>query len=160
MVGFLVSQCDVPIILDNRALDDIGVGTDTPVTVNLNEISLRSVLRLMLRDLDLTYVVADEVLQITTVEAAEGQLMQHVYLVDDLAVTQGPSRLGVLAELIVQTIASDTWEEVGGAGVVVPLDHLGIIVVSQTSDVHQRIADLIVTLRRVRGMRTQEVASH
>ena len=52
----------------------MGIGTDTPVTKNLKGITLRSALRLMLRELSLTYIIKDEVLLITTPEEAESQL--------------------------------------------------------------------------------------
>ena len=60
----------IPIIIDQRALDDSGMGSDRPVTISLRGISLRSVLKLMLSELDLTYVVHDPVLKITTPEGA------------------------------------------------------------------------------------------
>ena len=56
------------------ALEEIGVGTDEPVTVNLHNISLRSALRLMLKNLQLTYIIQDEVLMITTPEEAEKRI--------------------------------------------------------------------------------------
>ncbi|HUE71967.1 MAG TPA: hypothetical protein VMP01_13860, partial [Pirellulaceae bacterium] len=49
-------------------------------------ISLRSALRIMLGELKLTYVIRDEVMQITTPEDAENQLVTKVYPVGDLVV--------------------------------------------------------------------------
>ena len=46
---------------------------------------LRSLLRLILSQLDLTYVVRDQVLKITTPEEAENELINRVYAVADLA---------------------------------------------------------------------------
>jgi hypothetical protein len=158
VVSFIRSSHDIPVVLDARAMDDVGLSADVPVTVALKGVSLRSALRLMLRDLELTYVVADGVLQFTTYEAAESQLLQHVYPVDDLADPDavGASRLSALSDLIMNTIDAHTWEAQGGLGSVVPMDHLGVLVISQTNDVHERIADLIVTLRRVREMKQSE----
>lgn len=80
----IASRHDIPIIINTKALEDFGVGTDTPVTISLNGVTLRSALRLMLRELDLTYIIKDEVLQITTPEEAEAQLITKVYPVGDL----------------------------------------------------------------------------
>lgn len=80
---------DIPIIIDASALEDYGVGTDTPVTMELNGITLKSALRLMLSDLDLTYIIQDEVMQITTVEEAESKLITKVYPVGDLVIPVG-----------------------------------------------------------------------
>ena len=62
-------QHDIPIIIDRLALEEIGITTDTPVNIDLKNVSLRSAIRIMLRELSLTYVIKDEVMQITTEEA-------------------------------------------------------------------------------------------
>ncbi|NQT12542.1 MAG: VWA domain-containing protein, partial [Planctomycetes bacterium] len=77
---------EIEIQIDQRALDDVGVPADTPITKDLKGISLRSALRLMLRELDLTYVIEDEVLLITTPEEAEMRLSTKVYPVADLVI--------------------------------------------------------------------------
>ncbi|WP_158222624.1 VWA domain-containing protein, partial [Rhodopirellula sp. MGV] len=77
---------DIPIVIDRRALDEIGADEEMPVSIDMKNVSLRSFLRLMLRDLDLTYLIKDEVMQITTVEAAEENLVTKVYPVGDLVV--------------------------------------------------------------------------
>ncbi|QDT10412.1 VWA domain-containing protein [Planctomycetes bacterium K23_9] len=77
---------DIPIVVDRKALEEIGLTPDTPVNVDLKNVSLRSFMRLMLRELDLTYMIKDEVMQITTAEAAEANLINKVYPVGDLVV--------------------------------------------------------------------------
>ncbi len=84
VVDYLKQARNIPIVIDNRALDDVGLGSDTPVTISLNGITLRSALKLMLKELDLTYVIRDEVLKITTPEEAENELLTKVYPVADL----------------------------------------------------------------------------
>jgi hypothetical protein len=79
----------IPIELDVKNLEGAGVNIDTPVTKNITGITLRSALRLLLNDLELTYVVRDEVLLITTPEEAESQLITKVYPVGDLVVPIG-----------------------------------------------------------------------
>ncbi|HTN75012.1 MAG TPA: VWA domain-containing protein, partial [Pirellulaceae bacterium] len=75
---------DIPIVVDERALMDASIGTDTLITKSLKGISLRSALRLMLKDHNLSYVVKDEVLVITTKEEAETTLTTRRYSVADL----------------------------------------------------------------------------
>ena len=84
----------IPIKLDTTALEEIGINTDEPVTVNLHNISLRSALRLMLKDLQLTYIIQDEVLMITTPEEAEANLVVKVYPVADLVLPIDATTLG------------------------------------------------------------------
>ena len=84
VVDFLKDQHGINIELDAGELDNVGIGTDVPITRNLKGITLRSALRLMLKDLELTYVIRDEVLLITTPEEAEAELVTKVYPVGDL----------------------------------------------------------------------------
>jgi hypothetical protein len=84
VVDYLKDYHKIEIQLDTKALEDAGAGSDTPITKNLKGISLRSALRLMLGGLDLTYVIKDEVLLITTPEKASSELVTKVYPVADL----------------------------------------------------------------------------
>ncbi len=85
-VAYLKDYHDIEIQLDNRALEDAGVGSETPVTRNVNGISLKSALRLLLGEYDLTYIVKDEVLLITTQDKAETELVTKAYPVADLVI--------------------------------------------------------------------------
>ncbi len=86
VVDYLKEFHGIEIQLDTKALDEVGIGSDTPVTSRVRGISLRSGLRLMLKAIDptLTYAIQNEVLMITTREAAEENLVTRVYPVADL----------------------------------------------------------------------------
>jgi hypothetical protein len=84
VIDYLKDLHGIEIQIDTKSLEDVGIGSDTPITRNLKGITLRSALRLMLKELDLTYVVRDEVLLITTPEEAQSQLITKVYPVADL----------------------------------------------------------------------------
>jgi hypothetical protein len=86
VIEVLKDAHQIPIEIDAKALDDVGLSPDIPVTRNLKGVTLRSALRLMLREMDLTYVVRDEVLLITTPEEAESKLTTKVYPVADLVI--------------------------------------------------------------------------
>jgi general secretion pathway protein D len=75
----------VNIHLDPRGLNQEGVGTDTPITINLSkEISLKSALNLILEPLHLSYVINDEVLKITSEQLRDGEIYPQTYNVADL----------------------------------------------------------------------------
>ncbi len=78
VVAFLGEQHKITIEIDKKALDNVGVGTDTPITKNLKDLSLRSALRLILRDLGLTYVADHEVLMITSTSQNEAAVKPQV----------------------------------------------------------------------------------
>jgi hypothetical protein len=72
----LAQRHGIEIELDIRALDDASIPRDTPVTRSIKGVTLRSALNLLLDDLDLTYVVQNGVLKITT--KAEAQKLQNL----------------------------------------------------------------------------------
>ena len=74
-------------------LNDANITADTPVTKDLKGITLKSALHLMLKDLgDLTYIIQDEVLLITTQEQADANLVLKVYPVADLVLSANSLR--------------------------------------------------------------------
>ena len=86
VIDYLKDYHQIEIQLDKKAMDEAGIGSETPVTKNLKGVSLKSALRLMLRDLGLTYVIQDEVLLITTQDVAETKVTARVYSVADLVI--------------------------------------------------------------------------
>lgn len=84
----------VPIFLDERALADVRLTRDEPVTLDLNQqISLKSALQLILQPLDLIYVIRNEVLEVTTRDRERSVVYPEVYNVADL-VTPIPNFVG------------------------------------------------------------------
>ncbi len=57
-----------------------------------------------------------------------------------------------LIELITTTIAPDSWDEVGGPGAIQEFEGNLSLVISQTQDVHDQIADLLEQLRRLQDL--------
>lgn len=104
VVEFLKDLHEINIQFDAKALAAVGIGTDTPVTRKLRGISLRSALNLMLKELDLTYVIRDEVLLITTPEEAGKMTELRVYDVSSLLPPAGSAE--DLARALVKTMDS------------------------------------------------------
>ena len=158
VVRYIEQEHQIPTLIDKRALDDVGLGSDTPVTISVENISLRSALRLMLKELDLTYVLRDEVLKITTPEESENEPAIMVYPVADFLTRESPGaepavaeeQLDLLIDLIETTVAPDTWDTVGGAGTIVALDPWGLLVIAQSNEIHDRIGGLLSAARRAR----------
>ncbi|MCC7085345.1 MAG: general secretion pathway protein GspD [Pirellulales bacterium] len=57
-----------------------------------------------------------------------------------------------LIDLITGTIATSTWSELGGPGTIDGFDTTLSLVVSQTQEVHEQIADLLTQLRRLQDL--------
>ena len=137
----VISQThDIPILADRRALEEIGLSADEPVSMDLKNVSLRSALRLLLRDLDLTYQVKDEVLQITTIEAAECNLIMEMYVLPENLTAKSDKVITAMQTSVVP----DTWSTLGGPSSAVAIDH--VLVVSTTSDVHHQVEEFLAKL--------------
>jgi hypothetical protein len=65
-ITFLKEYHNINIWLDRPTLTDEGVALDQPVTLKLAGVSFRSVLKLLLEPVQLTYLIEDEVMKITT----------------------------------------------------------------------------------------------
>ncbi|HWG46540.1 MAG TPA: hypothetical protein VN688_27505 [Gemmataceae bacterium] len=218
----------INIYVDDPALAEKGISQDLPVTIKLEQISLKSALNLLLRSVHLTYVVRDDVLQITTDEHARGKLEQKVYQVTDLIIAvenygtvgvvappdlgmqnintpmtgspmpvTGPNSLNggqqvgapmggsmsrgsggsgfaadtggqpqvtkkasqtneeMLIKLITNTISPKSWGEQGGPGTIDYFPLSQSLIINQTPDIQDQVADLLSALRRLQD---QEVA--
>ena len=86
VIDYLKTARNIPIIIDRPALDGIGLGSDSPITVSLNGVSLRSCLARLLDELGLDYAIANEMLVITSKEAARTQLDPRIYSTDGLQI--------------------------------------------------------------------------
>ena len=154
----------ISVKLEFHALEDVAMSPDAGlVTAELSGVSLRSALRIILGELDLTYVIRDEILMITTREEAELQLATKLYPVGDLVGYKDPSGqswsdFDTLIELINSTVEPESWEEVGGPGAISPIQFQGtdVICIRQTDEVHDEIAKLLARMREMAGRRDGE----
>ena len=98
-IEFLEKQMGIDIYIDEAKLSDDGASAnlDEPVTLQLSGISFRSVLKLLLEGRDLTWLIEDEVMKITTKSDADSKLQIRVYPVGDLVIqpqAMGASGMG------------------------------------------------------------------
>jgi uncharacterized membrane protein YgcG len=95
-ITFLKEYHNINIYIDKATLADEGVALDQPVTLKLAGVTLRSVLKLLLEPVQLTYVIEDEVMKITTSAKAGEKLQTRVYPVGDLVIPIITPRIGGL----------------------------------------------------------------
>jgi hypothetical protein len=156
VIDYLKDLHRIEIQIDTKALSDVGIDPSTPITKNLKGISLRSALRLMLRELCLTYVIQDEVLLITTPEEADCHLTTKLYPVADLVVCRNSKGelwddYDTLIDIITGTNQPTTWDDAGGAGWIggASLGTAKVLIVSQSQVVHEQIIALLEQIRAV-----------
>lgn len=137
--------------IDLRALEEIGLPYDELVTGAARGVPLHAALTELLADYDLTYLVRNYSLVITTQDAAQECLSLRVYPVDDLVRERdGNAYFGPLIDLLTSTVKPDSWDEAGGPGAV--RQYQGSVVIAQTEEAHFAIESLFRQLRSARAV--------
>lgn len=159
VIAHLQDEFGIQIQFDRPALEDLGIDATQPVTISLRNVSLQAALDLMLKELELTYVVDNELLLITTQEEADTRLSVRVYPVRDLLdpncvptdadkKSRTPAELIPIKDTLISTVASDTWAENGGGEAEIRALRPGLLVISQTQAVHDEIRNTLAAIRR------------
>jgi type II secretory pathway component GspD/PulD (secretin) len=139
-VKFLGVLHDIPIVVDKRALEEIGLSAEEPVTLSLKNVRLRSFLRLLLRNLELTYMIRDEVLQITTPEAAKTNMVLQTYPFPETLIDKSEQVITALTA----TVTPAQWEAQGGPCTVAAVDN--VLIVSGSDSVQEGVVDFLQKL--------------
>jgi len=81
----LSAVTNIPVVMDARAMTEMRVSSDSPVTLELTKaIPLESALNLILGAFELTYVIENDVLNITSIAAKRSMVYPQTYRVTDL----------------------------------------------------------------------------
>jgi type II secretory pathway component GspD/PulD (secretin) len=201
----------VNIVPDRRVLEEAGISLDRPVDIRVDNITLKSGLKLLLDQVGLTYVIEDEVLKVTTKENAHGKLEMRAFPVAELVIpvadagpspivlpgsqprtpapagpttpftapgsmssggtavgsssgtfassngggshwtspTAGQTREDQLIQLITNTVNPKSWAAMGGQGTIDYFPMTMTLVINQTPDIQEQVADLLAVLRRL-----------
>jgi serpin B len=148
----------VPIVLDRKALSDVGVDPSAPVTLDASGRTMSSVLDELVRAPDLAWTYSGESLLVTTGEQEESLSITRTYDVADLPAYRNQRGEGIpdyqaIIDRITKAIKPATWDTVGGPGSIGPFDNAGVhgIVVFQVWKTHLEIEALLAKLRQLRG---------
>lgn len=106
VVDYISLSHDIPILLDETLISEVGVTPDEEVSLVLSGVTLKNALEIMLNKLDLDYVVENQVLKITSREHADSVMETRVYSLNQLPADYKPEDI---ARVIVRTIAPETW---------------------------------------------------
>jgi hypothetical protein len=149
VAAILSETYDMPIQFDTRALNAVAASPDVQVSIRVSNVPLRSALRLMLGQTDqLTYIVRDDVLMITTIEAARSWLETHIYDVTD-AMSVFDVNVEEMIKVIPETVNRESWSVNGtGEGTIEPLGQRHLVI-SQDQETHEEIARFL-----------QQIAAH
>ncbi|REK10540.1 MAG: hypothetical protein DWQ37_16230 [Planctomycetota bacterium] len=140
----------IPIQADKRALEDLGLGVDTPLSLTVADIPLRSALSLLLRDYDLVAFIENDVLLVSTADRAESSQITRVYPVGDLIEKKDACSYDTLVRAITAGVDNQTWHDVGGPGTITVMPIAESLVISQSRGVHDKVLELLRALRQAK----------
>lgn len=146
----------IEVQLDVKSLMDATVSADsTTFTREVSKIKLGAALDLVLAEHDLSYLVRDGILLITTREEADSQVETRVYPVGDLVDPPGPkgdkaAPYKEFIEILSVTIDPASWDKGGGPGSVASFPKGEALVVQQTWRTHHKIETLLADLRKAK----------
>lgn len=152
VVAWIHREAGVAVFFDLPALADGGVDpAKAAATISAAAgLPLASVLDMVLRGTGLTWIVRDDLIEITTPEKARERQVARTHDVSDLADATGAAGL---VELIPRLVAPETWEVVGGHGTIrsLPLPRGAAIGVRHEYRVQRQVAGFLAALRRVKA---------
>jgi hypothetical protein len=156
VVDVIKAKHGIEVVLDGEPMKQAGIDpAATLISKSFKDISLRSALRLILRDFNMTYIIDNEVLLITTKDSADSSLKARVYDVRDLVGVKNGApdgeALGEIAQLITSTVEPASWKADGGSGQgslrSFTKNGVCVLVAYQTFDAHEKIVALLDELR-------------
>lgn len=136
----LVKEYHLPLWIDKAAISEAGIDEKSSVTLRLEGVSLRTVLRLICEPLQLTWMVRDDALVVTTAVRSASRLETRIYEVGHLLYQ---NNIDELIEVLTSCIEPDSWDEVGGPGSVRAIKASRVLVIRQTPSVQSRISILL-----------------
>jgi hypothetical protein len=153
------ARLHIEIQFDMKALNDANPKIDpvqTLISRDVKDITLASALKLILQDYNLTYLIKDEVLMITSKDEADKSMLVEFYDVRDLVYhakdTADPGVFEQLHDIIRETVGPPTiWQDTnpdGGAIHDFNNSDICVLVIYQTQEKHEEIAELLANLRK------------
>jgi len=141
LASWLQTTFGTRVEIDVQAIQDWGLDSDTPLTASIENVSLGSALEQVLRPLDLGIMPAAGRVTITTRERLETNLFVGIY-----PMPLGSTDLRAMIDIVQSTVAMETWDIVGGQASIRPHDERTLLVISQTSDRHREVLELMRSL--------------
>lgn len=149
LVAFLSEVAKIRIRVDETALDEEGWDMDAPVSLKVENQSLRTILKLALKPLDLQAIAHEGSLEITTASRADETLSTVAYDVRNLDDKAGQLRQ---LEIAIQSTNGGPWLERDGNGGVLLIPGGGRMLVRQTDEGHREIRQLLAAQRRAASL--------
>jgi len=152
VIDYLQTLTNIPILLDQTALDEAKIASDTLITVKVKEVTVRTLLRKILGDFSLAYIIKEESIQVTSALKARETMITRTYNIGDLVDTGGLDALrfgnpgistvqivqnvNAIIDLIQTSVDPDSWKKNGGQGTIAFHPSTMSLIVRNSAEVH------------------------
>lgn len=149
----LSTRLGQPILLDKGALADLQITSDTPVSFKARSISGRTVLRRVLGDVGLAYIIKDDAIQVVTEKQARETMVTRTYYLGNLLAGGPFSEAGIrfvpglsqfegmqnvlsIVQMIQGSVDPQSWQANGGKGTITFYAPTMSLIIRNTAEVH------------------------
>jgi hypothetical protein len=145
-LDIMEKQFGSPLVIDQQALQLMNITTETPITVNSRGWSTRTILRKLLSDLGLSYVIKEKTIHITSPDRAKETMTTRAYPIGDIIGNMNMNMPGNYNQAVfiqnVQNIMNSimaldpkSWQPEGAGSIVFEPSTMSLII-RQTAEFH------------------------
>jgi len=153
VLDFLQEKTDgkMLVFVDELSLKEADVDYDSPVTFKAGKLTMRTVLKKVLADKGLTFIIKEAAIHVMTPTKAKEYLVVRTYPIQDLLGTPNPQfgpyinraqqlrTAQALVQLILTTVDPESWQVNGGRGTIAYEPNTMSLIVRNTAEWHYQM---------------------
>jgi hypothetical protein len=150
VMDWIKTKFDIPVLVDKSALDEVQITYSTPVSIDVKGVALRTVLKKILGEMNLAYVIKDETLTVTSAARAKDMMVVRTYYLGDLVASLNPWLPPAINELqmlqnvqqlmtMIQAIDPQSWQANNGQGTIAFHAPTMSLIIKQSAEMHFRL---------------------
>lgn len=154
VIDYLQNLTGTTIVADKKTLDAVNATYDTPITAQFKRASFRTVLKKILADVNLTYIIKEGAIKVVTPEEARNTMIVRAYYIGDLAgivdvrispllrELQMQAAIAQIVDSIQGSIDPNSWQGRGRQdGGTITYDPITMsLIIKQTAEVHYQLS--------------------
>lgn len=150
VLEYLSTVMDQPILVDKKALEDANINYETPVSLAVRGATARTVLKRILGEFGLVYVIQNGTIQVVPAAQAKEIMVARSYYVGDLVNFNAGGQLQMaqsvagIIDTIQNSIDPPSWQANGGPGTIQFHFPTMSLVIRQSAEVHGMISSSLL----------------
>src|SRR5262249_50166403 len=140
VIEYIQTAAGLRIVLDKASMDEIGVRYDSPVSVSVRGVTVRTLLRKVGADFGMNYVVRDDAIELVSPNQARSRMVTRTYSVSDLSDSAcgsfSPEQAAMFMDMIRTSIEPGSWQGNGGDGTIAYDPLTRSVTIKQSADFH------------------------